>query len=257
MKRVAVLLAVLIALVVASVAAGCGPKASNAKLLEAHQWRVTKIGAMPYTGTTAITSKFSAGKISGDTGVNLYSGTYEAPSGNDISIKIGPMTLRAGAPAAMADEQQFIKALGEAASYAADDESLTLFDSTGQSLLTYSVYTPTALVGTKWTMTMYNNGHGGFQSAVATSVVTATFAADGTVSGSGGVNNYNGSYKTSGSNITVSGITSTKMAGPDDLMAQEDAYLAALEKVATYSIEGNRLEMRDAGGAAMVGYTAE
>ena len=41
------------------------------------------------------------------------------------------------------------------------------------------------------------------------------------------------------------------------VQAQEDAYLSALEKVATYAIEGDRLEMRDATGAAMVGYTAQ
>ena len=43
-------------------------------------------------------------------------------------------------------------------------------------------------------------------------------------------------------------IVSTKMAGPDDLMAQEAAYLAALPKTATYVIDGDQLTLRDARG---------
>jgi heat shock protein HslJ len=259
MKRFAALL--LMALLALGVAAlsGCGPTASNAKLLEAHQWRVTKLGDTPYTGTAPITSAFSAGKISGSTGVNLYSGTYEAPKGNDISIKLGPMTLIAGAPAAMAAEQQFIKALGAAASYAADDESLTLFDSAGASLVTYAVEKPTTLVGTKWKMMGYNNGRGALQSAISTSEVTAVFAADGTVSGNGGVNSYHGSYTTSGSNgIAITGVASTKMMGPEEVQAQEDAYLAAIQKATVYKIEaGDQLWLRDSSGAAMAQYVPE
>ena len=39
----------------------------------------------------------------------------------------------------MKAEADFVKALGSATSYAADDESLTLFDAGGQSALVYAV----------------------------------------------------------------------------------------------------------------------
>ena len=46
------------------------------------------------------------------------------------------------------------------------------------------------------------------------------------------------------------------MAGPDDLMQQEAAYLTALPQSATYSIEGDDLWLRDAEGAALAHYVA-
>ena len=52
-------------------------------------------------------------------------------------------------------------------------------------------------------------------------------------------------------------IISTQMAGPADLMQQEAAYLAALPKTATYTIEGDELWLRDSGGAALAHYVAK
>jgi heat shock protein HslJ len=47
------------------------------------------------------------------------------------------------------------------------------------------------------------------------------------------------------------------MAGPEELMKQESAYLAALPKTATYTIEGDELWLRDASGAALAHYVAK
>ncbi len=52
-------------------------------------------------------------------------------------------------------------------------------------------------------------------------------------------------------------IATTMMAGPEELMTQEAAYLAALPKTATYTIEGDELWLRDADGAALAHYVAE
>jgi heat shock protein HslJ len=52
-------------------------------------------------------------------------------------------------------------------------------------------------------------------------------------------------------------IITTKMAGPEELMKQEAAYLAALPKTATYTIEGDELWLRDATGAALAHYVAK
>lgn len=138
MRRLVFALLLVVAACSAATLVGCGANSSNAKLLEAHTWRATKIGGAPYTGQSAITTQFSAGKVSGSTGINRYSGTYEAASGNNISVSLGPMTQVAGTPDAMKAETDFLKALGSAASYAADDESLTLFDAGGQSVLVYA-----------------------------------------------------------------------------------------------------------------------
>ena len=250
--RQALLVCLCVALAV--IASGCSAQPSNAKLLEAHSWKVSKLLGSSYTRAEPITAKFSAGKINGSTGVNVYNATYEAPKANDISIKMGAMTQRAGSAAAMKAESNYVTALGAAVSYAADDESLTLFDSSGVATVEYVVDVPVALVGTNWTMVMYNNGHGGFQGAESSATVTALFAKDGTVSGNGGVNQYHATYTSSDGTIKVGPVAATQMAGPPDLMAQETAYLAALEKATTYAMEGDIMTLRDSTGAAMVGY---
>lgn len=257
LRTVTVLLVCALAAVALS---GCGSpastsRASNAKGLGAHEWKVVKLGGNAYSGQAAITAKFSAGAINGSTGVNLYSGTYQAAKGNEIVISLGPMTLRAGSPDAMKAESDYLAALKGAATYSVSDTSLTLLDSSGKATVEYAVDTPVALVGTNWTMNMYNNGRGGFQGAEASSTVTAVFAPDGTLSGNGGVNTYNATYTTSGSSIKIGPIASTKMAGPEALMTQETAYFAALEKATTYAMEGDIMTLRDSTGAAMVGYT--
>ena len=69
--------------------------------------------------------------------------------------------------------------------------------------------------------------------------ITATFAPDGTVSGSGGCNNYNGSYTLSGDQISVGPLASTMMFCETGSQ-QETAYLAALQqaKSLAFSPEG-------------------
>ncbi len=69
--------------------------------------------------------------------------------------------------------------------------------------------------------------------------ITATFAPDGTVSGSGGCNNYTGGYTLSGDQISIGPLASTMMfceAGSDE----ETTYLAALQqaKRLAFSAEG-------------------
>jgi len=51
-------------------------------------------------------------------------------------------------------------------------------------------------------------------------------------------------------------IVTTKMAGPEKLMKQEAAYLAALPQAADYTIEGDELWLRGNEGAVLAQYVA-
>ena len=239
--------------------AGCGgSKADDSKELGAHQWQATTIGGVSATQGQPVTAAFEGGTITGNTGINQYQGSYDTASGNGISIKIGPMTRAAGSPVAMKIEAAYIAALGQATSYKVDDSKLTLMGSSGTELVVYKVFKPASLTGTDWEVTMYNNGRGGFQSVLSTSTVTAKFDPDGSLSGNGGVNQYNTTYTTSGSStISIKPPATTMMAGPPEVMDQETAYFAALGKTTTYAIEGSTLTLRAADGAAMVGYIAK
>lgn len=73
--------------------------------------------------------------------------------------------------------------------------------------------------------------------------ITITFT-DTEASGFGGVNNYMTSF-TSGpeGDLDFGEIASTKMAGSDEAMQAETAYLAALATVTGYTVTGNELDL--------------
>jgi len=109
-----------------------------------------------------------------------------------------------------------------------------------------------ALPGTSWNVTSYNNGKGGVTTLVEGSQLTLEFGDDGTVSGSAGVNTFNGPCTVDGDAIEIGPLATTKMAGDPELMEQEQAYLKALEASTRWNVASGKLELRDADGAAMV-----
>jgi len=71
--------------------------------------------------------------------------------------------------------------------------------------------------------------------------MTATFT-DADVSGHAGVNRYAGPYSSSPDGaMDVGTIATTRMAGPDDAMRAERAYLATLARVTGYGVTSTRL----------------
>jgi heat shock protein HslJ len=241
-----------------STAGSASPSPANGQALIGHTWTATKVSgtALAVDAGTAITAVFNAGKVSGSGGVNRYTASYETRAA-EITISQIAATQMAGPPAAMAKEQAYFTALGKASSFAVTGDSMTLMDDQGATLVRYAVAQPTTLEGTTWDALAYNNGRGGLESLAGSSAITATFKADGSVTGNATINHYSTTYTASGSSLSIAAdIVTTKMAGPEKLMRQELAYLAALPKTATYTIEGDELWLRDSTGAAMAHYVA-
>jgi len=112
----------------------------------------------------------------------------------------------------------------------------------------------TTLERTDWVCTGYNNGQEAFVSIVADTEITARFE-EGVLSGSAGVNNYNGKYTVDGAKLSIdSAIASTMIAGEPEAMDQESAYLATLPDVVSYKIQDNILTLYGAGGLRLVTY---
>ena len=76
-------------------------------------------------------------------------------------------------------------------------------------------------------------------------------------SGSSGCNRYSGPYTLDGNSITVGPFTSTLIACEEPLMAQETAYLAAVQSAVEFGIEGSTLTLFDADGAEVAVYEAD
>ena len=113
------------------------------------------------------------------------------------------------------------------------------------------------LTGTRWALLSYSNTAGETVDALADREVTAEFGADGRVGGSAGCNNYFAGYTVDGNNLTISQAGSTMMAcDPPAVMEQEAAYLAALASAATYTIDGDRLQIANADGEIVLTFQA-
>jgi len=226
---------------------------SDAPDLVSTVWTLSSVvidGTDTPSAATASLEFAEDGVVSGSTGCNLFSGTYEQLN-EELTIELGPMTQAACTdPSLQSQESAILATLDQVASVASgSDGALILQDSDGGALATY---TPglTSLEGTSWTATGINNGKDAVEASVLTETVTAEFGADGALSGLSGCNNYNATYELAGSDgITISGIATTRKACDEAAMTLETQYLAALEAAATYTVTGDSLTIRDADGA--------
>ena len=144
-------------------------------------------------------------------------------------------------PNRLANHDTFGIADGELTLTTPDDETLTFKEAE-----------PFTLSGSSWTITAYNNGKEAVTSPIADSELTLEFVDDKSVAGSGGVNQFNGGYTATEDTIEIGPLATTKMMGPEDLMAQEQAYIAALEAAASWEVANGLLTMRDADDAMQI-----
>jgi heat shock protein HslJ len=177
---------------------------------------------------------------------NHVLGTYTV-NGSALSIQLGPSTLVACPPDSQADA--FMASLGQVSSYTVSGNNLELGLGSGGGKMQLKALPPPQLVGPEWQLSAYNNGRNAVQSVAIGSQPTATFGSDGTISGSGGCNNFSGTYQSTGSTLSIGPLASTQKACDQPIMDQETAYLAALERTATYRFEDGRLVLVDSSGA--------
>lgn len=111
------------------------------------------------------------------------------------------------------------------------------------------------LEGTLWQLTEYVGPNGNAVPVPQAVAASASFAA-GTVSGNAGCNDYTGSYTVDGEKLTIGPLAATRKAcGPAE-SAVETAFLAVMGNVATYSINGDSLELKTADGKVGLAFAA-
>jgi heat shock protein HslJ len=249
---------ILLTLPFALLAAACGSDGSD--MPTDHAWQAINIvgpgGTMTApTGGTAPTLGFEGDTAAGNASCNQYFGSYEL---DGSSITFGPLAsteMFCADPGVMEQEAAYLAALQSVDSWAIDGETLML-SSSGAAVLEL-VPISQDLAGTSWDLLAYNNGTGGFQSAVNGVSVTAEFSEDGTLSGSAGCNNYTATWETGDGSIEIGTGAATLMACADgDTMAQETRYLELLSLASTYRVDAGSLEMFDAEGTRILQYLA-
>ena len=251
MRRIFIGLAVA---AVALIVAACSTAGGAGGTIDGTSWALKTYDvsgtATAVPAGTRVDAKFAEGKVSGFSGCNVYNAPVTI-SGATIKVGAAATTAMACDADKTALEQAYLGNLAKAATFTATKDALTMFDSSGKSLLVYSAAAANPLEGS-WDVTGYNNGKQAVVSPVAGSKLTAIFTAD-QVSGAAGCNTYSGGYTIDGTTIKIGPLASTQKACADEAVnTQEQQFLAALQASTTYSQSGNILTLKAAGGENQV-----
>jgi heat shock protein HslJ len=244
---------IIIAILAAAFLSACASPSGNATPLPGTKWELVNLnGVAPVEGSSLTLFFSNDDKAGGNAGCNTYGGTYKV-NGSNLTFSEMMSTMMACEPPLMDQEQAYLKALGDTKTYESSAERLTLKDGSGNELAVFAVYQPSALIGS-WQALAINNGKQAVVSVMIGTSVTAIFGADGTLTGNDGCNNYNGTYTLDDDKITIGPLATTRMACEQATMDQEQAYLNALAKAATFTLGKDSLELRDVDGALLVDY---
>jgi heat shock protein HslJ len=255
--RVVLIMACLLLLAATQSVQAAKPQAAKPGL-PGTRWVLSSLnGQLPLAGTT-VTLQFAArGAASGTDGCNRFTTTYTV-RGSTIHFRQPAAAGLMACPLPVMDQgTAFMQALGDANKYEQRSNQLTLLD--GAKVLATFIADRQDLAGTKWMVVAYNNGRNAVTGLLIGTDITASFDKDDNVEGSGGCNDFLARYQTSDGAITIGNIGATRKscALPPGIMEQESEFFAALRSAATYTVEGNFLEMRDADDAIAVHFQRE
>lgn len=233
----------------AAAAAPAGPP----RALDGSAWTLAWVPGFELPAKPLATLRFESGRAAGSDGCNRFTTSYTSTPGQ---LRFGARqasTLMACPPLAEAVAVRFGAVLYETAGYRTEYGTLTLLNAAGQPLARLSEQ-PDRIAGTSWQVTGINNGRQAVAGVIAGTQPTMNFGSDGRLAGSAGCNDYSAGFTSEGSAIRISAPAATRKAcpQPEGAMAQEAAFLAALQTAATQRREGDRLELRTADGALAV-----
>jgi heat shock protein HslJ len=111
---------------------------------------------------------------------------------------------------------------------------------------------PQPLAGTAWQVVALP----GFSLAPGTSLslggLTLRLEEPARAAGRSGVNRFSAQVTADASRLRFVNPVSTRMAGPPELMALESEFLARLQAVVAWKIDGDRLRLSDAAGGDLI-----
>jgi heat shock protein HslJ len=202
-----------------------------------------------------VTISFEDGQAHGTAACNSYGGAYQAGDDGSMSFDALAATQMGCDLPLMTLESAYLEVLGGVTGFEIDGDG-NLILSNGQATLSFSPQVPPEplpLVGTTWTLTSIASGDA-VMSVVSGTQITVVFAADETVSGSGGCNRFSGTYTLAGDRLSFSSLATTKMACAGYVMTQEQVFLDAMGEVASYTIDGAQLSVLDGSGAMLLSF---
>jgi heat shock protein HslJ len=213
-------------------------------------WRLARGVAEP--ASAGITARFVDGTVSGTIGGVHYRADF-TDGGSDL--RVGPTSTSGDVPEGPG--RSYLALLGAVAAWRGGESQLELLDEQGTPLLTFepAPEVEVRLVG-RWTVGSVPGSDGdegdrdrddGAEEARRGDAPSPwlEIAADGGLAGHGGVNRFTAQMRTDGDRVYLTPLRMTRMAGDPEAMAAESALSDALGRVASYRLDGDRLDLRD------------
>lgn len=229
--------------------------ATGADAIAGTHWQLTELDGKPLVKDSVVTASFADdGVVTGSGGCNRFRAAYTI---SDNTIKIDEAigaTMMACAEDVMAQETAFFATLSTAGTFTMTAEVLTLANADGTEVAKFAVQSQD-LAGTNWKVISYNDGKQAVVSVIEGADANLSFGADGTVSGTGGCNRITGGFSATEGKIKFDdelAMSAMACPEPEGVMEQEAAFVKALGSAATYTIDGNQLELRTAEDAVAV-----
>ncbi len=203
------------------------------------------------------TLQFRTGRIiAGSAGCNTYTAGYTYDAGR-LTVSHPAASSKPCPDAESEQERSYLAVLHRAGHLDVDENTLTLSDARGVTLLTYEREPPPVITGTDWRLTGYGDGKGGFAPALPSPAVTAVFGPDGKLSGSGGCNEYRSKYTLTGDKLVLGAvILLTSKACAPEARDQERAYLAVLRSATRVEGGEGELVLTRAGDTRVASFTS-
>ena len=233
-------------------------KSESVNNLRETSWQLVTIkeknvGSITVDDNSKISISFTKNRVSGFSGVNRFSGSYST-NNDSISFSELSVSLMSGSRSAMDAEERFLRILRSAKKVRADKNTMTLENAKGDTLTFKNLKTSDKkeneilslnkeILNTEWKLVnMAGRNLGSYEN------ITISFSEDG-VSGNSGVNTYFSSYVITNNNITIGVLSSTKMAGPDNLMKLERDFSTLIQNVRKIKLaDKNTLVLTTANG---------
>jgi len=252
-QKILVALTAVVSLSLASCASSKLSADTSTDTIKNTSWSLVSLPNQSLVPNALITLNVDNDKITGTDGCNRYNALYVL---NEETLNINKniaTTMMACPEPIMQQAANYTSALTQTTGYKIEGSQLTLVNAEGKPLATFNKQS-LELSGTSWLVTNINNGKQAVTSLINDSKLMLDFGSGGKLSGFAGCNNYMSSYKVTGKSINIKPAAATrKMCGePAGIMDQETQFLNALATVATYRLDGNRLELRTADNALAV-----
>jgi heat shock protein HslJ len=233
-------------LVLVAAVAACSPGPGTGGQLEGTDW---VLHSYDQAGTLTIVpethyldAEFTAKRLEGFSGCNNYQARYRE-GGRTLFISKASVTLMACAEEAMALEQAYLQLLDSSRYYSVRGNTLTIYSAIGSPVLVFDA-APRNPVRGEWRVDSFESAPNTVSALIEGTEIDVAFGI-ASVGGFSGCNSFSGTYGSNGDIVRVSPLATTRLACAEDVMAQETAFLTALQGAAVIGLDQGRARSTD------------